>query len=215
MEHSVSHAKRRLLEKMKFADAMRATTLAQELNLTDVAVRQHLLALETQGLVQQRKLPAEGRGRPAVLWTLTPSAHQLFPDRHADLTVSLISAIREAAGEGGLEKVIESRARLQIDAYLATMPPKGNTNLDARVRSLAEIRSREGYMAEVARDGPSWLLLEHHCPICDAAKSCVGFCHSEAYVFRQVLPDAHVERIKHLLDEDDRCVYRITPREIV
>ena len=73
-DQTISEAKKRLLDRMKRGDPATAADLAAALGLTDVAVRQHLLALEGQGLVGQRPQPPSGRGRPAVLWTLTPLA---------------------------------------------------------------------------------------------------------------------------------------------
>ena len=58
---------------------------------------------------RRRRRPS-GRGRPPVRWQLTPLAGELFPDRHADLTVELIGSIREALGDDGLDKVLEARA---------------------------------------------------------------------------------------------------------
>ena len=66
-------------------------------------------------------------------------------------------------------------------------------------------------MAEVKREGrDAYLLIEHHCPICDAARCCVGLCGAELEVFERVLgPDVAIERTQHLLSGDERCVYRI------
>ena len=80
---------------------------------------------------------------------------------------------------------------------------------------LAEQRTAEGYMAEVVRDASGDLtLIEHHCPICDAAKRCVGICAAELAVFRRSLGDeVEVERTRHLLTDSDRCAYRIRPAD--
>ena len=70
-------------------------------------------------------------------------------------------------------------------------------------------------MAEVQDGGDgSLLLLEHHCPICDAAQSCQAFCSTELELFSDALgPDAEVQREEHLLSGDLRCVYRVRPRQ--
>ena len=47
------------------------------------------------------------------------------------------------------------------------------TNLAERVRRLAAIREREGYMARAEKDGHDWLLIEDHRPICSGARRCV------------------------------------------
>lgn len=209
---TISIAKRRLVDRLKRGGPCIAKALAAELDLTEVAIRQHLGALEELGLVEQRTLPPSGRGRPATEWSLTELASGLFPERHAELTVGLIDAIRRAHGDDGLQRVIDIRADEQLAGYQSSLPPRASP-LGVRVKALAERRTAEGYLAEVIeeRDG-SFTLIEHHCPICDAARCCVGLCAAELDVFRQVLgPDVGVQRNEHLLDGDRRCTYRIRP----
>lgn len=211
-EVSVSHAKKRLLDRLKRGGETTAGELADDLGLTDVAVRQHLAALSDHGLVQRRTLPPTGRGRPAVSWSLTAVANDCFPERHAELTVGLIRAARQAVGEDGLERILHVRADEQIQSYRNQMPP-GTASLKKRVESLARIRTAEGYMAEASRESDgSYLIIENHCPICEAARACSGLCDAELRVFRAALgPHATVERVEHLLNDDRRCVYRIRP----
>lgn len=212
----LSEAKRRLVELLKRTGPGTAGELAGKLGLTDVAVRQHLQALEANGLVTQEKQPPRGRGRPSVRWSLTSLADDLFPDRHADLTVGLIAAAREAFGADGLKRLIEVRSREQTAAYSRAVPG-AKAPLAKRVRALAKQRTAEGYMAEaVAEDDGSLLLIEHHCPICEAARSCTGLCSAELEVFREVLGDGvSVERVEHLLAGGDRCAYRVQARPSV
>jgi len=185
------------------------------MGVTSTAVRQHLDDLEQSGLVR-RLAPVNtgGRGRPRMPWMLTDLASDLFPDRHADLTVDLIDAIRSSVGEQGLDAVIETRTNNQRNAYSATI---GQTDsIESRVAALAEVRSLEGYMAEVTSqpDG-SLTFTEHHCPICEAASSCQQLCRDELRLFQDVLgPDVEVERTEHLLSGDTRCSYRVVPVSI-
>jgi len=209
----LTDTKRRILDRLKRADTLTAPEVAADFDLTDTAVRQHLEALEQAGLVERTTSPPRGRGRPPVRWRLTPIASELFPDRHADLTVDLISAMREAVGEEGLERVIAGRTARQLAAYRKALPDPGRSSVKIRVRRLAEVRSAEGYLAEAVADGPDMLLLEHHCPICEAASSCQGLCRSELELFQASLgDDVEVERTQHVLAGDLRCAYRISPR---
>lgn len=207
--HGLSHAKRTLLDLIKRLGPTEATDLARRLRLTDVAVRQHLADLQKKRLVERLGQPPRGRGRPSARWGLTERAAQLFPDRHADLTVDLISATRKALGEDGLLRIVEVRAKSQARLY-RTLLPRG-ASLKKRVEALARQRTAEGYMAEVVTEKPGcYLLIEHHCPICDAAKECLGLCSAELDVFRRALgKGVKTERITHLLSNGDRCVYRI------
>jgi len=210
----VTDAKRRVLDRLKRVDGATAAELATELELTEAGVRQHLDGLEANGLVARRERPASGRGRPPVEWALTDVASELFPDRHGDLTVELIDAVRNALGEEGLEKVVDARAEQQLASYRADLPVPGEATLGRRIGALARRRSAEGYMAEARRDGDGWTLVEHHCPVCEAAQACTGLCRTELDLFRATLgPDVEVERTQHLLSGDARCAYRVTERD--
>lgn len=210
----LTDAKRRILDRLKRADTLTAPEVAAAFSLTDTAVRQHLEALEQAGLVERTSAPPQGRGRPPVHWRLTPLAQDLFPDRHADLTVDLIEAIRESVGEEGLDRVVASRSARQLAAYRKALPDPERASVKVRVRRLAELRSAEGYLAEAVSEGDSMLLLEHHCPICDAAATCQGLCRAELELFQQTLgDDVTVTRTQHVLSGDLRCAYRISPAE--
>jgi predicted ArsR family transcriptional regulator len=206
-------SKRRIVERLKRADATVAE-LARALGMTEAGARQHLDALAEHGLVESRTRPSASRGRPPTVWALTDLAQDLFPDRHDDLTVDLIDAVRAALGDDGLQRVIDARTDAQLAQYRRAVPKRAS--LRARAEALARIRTAEGYIAEVVDDpeGRGVLLVEHHCPICTAASACAGLCGAELALFRQVMgPGVRVERTQHLLAGDRRCAYRITPVE--
>lgn len=204
----LTDAKRRLIERLKRCESVTASELAGEFGLTDTAVRQHLEALESIGLVTRSQGAAAGRGRPPVNWSLTPMAAELFPDRHADLTVELIQSIRQSLGEEALGDVIRTRRERQLAAYRRQID--ADADVAVKVRRLADIRTAEGYVAEASTDGDTLVLTEHHCPIRDAAGVCLGLCTAELELFRAALGDGvTVERDQHLLAGSQRCSYRI------
>jgi predicted ArsR family transcriptional regulator len=214
MATPLSTAKQRVLEHLKRSDGATAAEVAQALGITEAAVRQHIDALVERGLVERRALPRSrpGRGRSPLEWVLTPEAGSQFADRHGQLTVELLDAIRGALGSDGLDRVIDSRAEHQLEAYRAVVPAAGAATLEKRVRALARQRTAEGYMADAHREGDGFVLVEHHCPICTAATACPGFCRSELELFRETLgTDVTIERTAHLLAGDVRCAYLIKP----
>jgi predicted ArsR family transcriptional regulator len=190
-----------------------ADAMAGRLRLTSTAVRQHLQALADEGLVVETdgaRTPA--RGRPARLWRATEAADARFADAHAGLTTDLIQQMRRAFGEAGLDTLLALRTADQEALYRAEIDAAAP--LADRLRSLAKIREREGYMAEL-REAPEggFLLLEHHCPICAAAKLCSGLCREELNLFGRVLGEGVVvERVSHILAGAGRCAYRVTER---
>lgn len=187
-----------------------AQALAALLQLTSMGVRRQLEAAEAKGLVSYTDYPGKV-GRPVRLWQLTESGHARFPDRHAALTVELLAQVRTLFGEPAIDRLIDAREAASETAYRAAIDPAAP--LAQRAAALAAVREAEGYMAEAqaAPDG-SVLLVENHCPICAAARTCQNFCRSELDVFRRVMgPDVRIERVEHQLAGARRCVYRIEP----
>lgn len=182
-------------------------TIAKEMDITNEGARFHLLKLEKDGLVKSSK-EVKGRGRPKHIWSLTEKGHARFPDTHGDLTVKLITKMRETLGQEAVDQVIEANRESGIETYMQEM--EGLEDLENKVAKLAEIRAREGYMAEYEKEDEGYLLIENHCPICSAAKACQGFCRAELETFRSVLgDDVSVERVNHIIAGARRCAYKI------
>ncbi len=207
----LSETKRRIVERLKRVESATATDLAAEFGLTDTALRQHLDALEAAGMVtRSRQTGPSARGRPPVHWQLAPTAIQVFPNRHGELTVDLITSVRTALGERALARVMKARADRQTAAYAESL---GDViDLGDRLQLLADLRSDEGYLAESRPDGDAFILIEHHCPIREAAAACSGLCSAELDVFQRTLgADVTVTRTQHVLAGDRRCTYRVEP----
>ena len=198
-----------ILDLLKRDGPQDAKTLADVLGVSAMAVRQHLYDLDAQKLVDFTE-QARAVGRPAKLWRLTDQANRFFPDGHAELAAGLIAAMTQAFGDKGMEKMLALRGEQLTQAYRTRVTAAAP--LKKRLAALAKLRSEEGYMAEVrAEDDGSYLLLEHHCPICVAAKACSGLCQVELEVFRAVLgDDVRIERSDHILAGAPRCAYRVT-----
>jgi predicted ArsR family transcriptional regulator len=178
--------------------------------MTPEAARQQVQKLVAAGLIEGQLEAGTGVGRPRQNWVLTEAGNRRFPDTHAQLTVQLIGSIRQLFGEEGLDRLIGQREVEARAVYRQTCTGK---TLQKRLEQLAAIRTKEGYMAHVERDGEDWMLVEDHCPICAAARSCQGFCRSELQLFQEIVGDeASVTREQHLLSSATRCAYRIAVR---
>ncbi len=192
---------------LKTRGPLTAGILAGQLGLTSMGARQQLLKLSERGDVTSYLKP-EGRGRPKRFWMLTRQGQSHFPDSHEALTLELIDSVEQVFGETGLEQLIATRETETLSKYqthLGAYPA-----LVDKVFALAQIRSKEGFMACVKTEGQNLLLIENHCPICAAASRCRGFCRSELNIFQSLLEGlARVERVEHQMAGARRCVYRI------
>ena len=200
-----------VLDLLKREGPISADALAGRLELTAMAVRLHLYALAKAGDAAFEN-EARPRGRPVKLWRATAAADAHFADSHAGLAVDLITQMKKAFGEEGLDRLLKLRNADLEKAYRARTD-KAQT-LKSRLDALAQIRSAEGYMAQVRREPGTgaWLFVENHCPVCAAARLCTGLCREELALFHRVLgKDIKVERLSHILAGAGRCTYRVTP----
>src|SRR5687768_6640920 len=76
--------------------------LAASLGLTDNAVRAHLAAMERDGLVEQRRGPVRGVGKPPTVYALSPAADTLLPKAYAPVLGVLLATLGERMGPEAL-----------------------------------------------------------------------------------------------------------------
>lgn len=197
-----------LLLFIKIQGEITAATLATELEITKEGARLNLLKLVEDGVVQSF-VRSEGVGRPVTYYSLSGKGLAKLPDAHAQVTVELLRSVKTLLGDNALDLLIGDREKHTYRRYEQLL--KGASTLEERLETLARIRSDEGYMAEWKKEGGDYLLIENHCPICAAATECQGFCRAELKNFKSLIGEEYqVNRIKHIITDGQRCVYRIT-----
>jgi predicted ArsR family transcriptional regulator len=135
--------------------------LAESLQLTDNAVRAHVAALERDRLVA----PAGRRPRarkPAVSYTLAPSADQMFAKPYPQVLGALIAQVkrRHGAAEAGdaLRAIGAGFARERL-GRVAGLGEK------ARIEAVAGLIDDLGGLAEVEGDAGRYILTGYSCPL--------------------------------------------------
>lgn len=198
----------KIIQLLKIHGAMTAKSLATELDLTTMGIRQHLQMLEQEEQVVFEDKKAT-RGRPTRYWSLTTKSNDHFANGHEELTVQLIDSVKTIFGDEGLEKLISHREQVTFDLYQKTLD--SYSTLAEKLTALAKLRSQEGYMATIETIENEFWLMENHCPICAAATQCQNFCRSELQIFQQLFKDmAIVKREEHIVEGARRCAYKIS-----
>ena len=206
--------RRALLVALRKRGEARAEELADGLGITVGAVRQHLHGLAAADLVEHRE-ERPGPGRPRHVYRLAPAAEALFPRAYGELTVELLDYIGDEDPEL-IARAFDRRRRARVERTLMRLD---GLRFDARVAEVARVLDEDGYLADVEplpADGPGqpagWRIREHNCAILAVAQRYGHACGAEIAFLREVLPDADVTRVSHILTGAHACAYDVRRR---
>ena len=191
----------RILEAIKSEGPQPVRALSVALDITGMAVRQHLMALERDGLVK-RESQRRPLGRPENVYQLTDAAQHYFPQRYDDLACDLLENARQVLGQKKLDQLLDARLGLQVAAYEPRLEGKRGAE---RLHELAAIQDENGFMASC--DPARGEIVQRHCSICAAAQRAPELCDQELRLFERLL-GVPVERVEHMLNGDAVCRYR-------
>src|SRR5262249_47401453 len=143
--------------------------LAQALDLTDNAVRAHLVNLERDGLVRQAGSMRTAR-RPSVTYELTPDAERLFPKAYGTVLSALLTILDRELSPDSVDRTLRETGRQLARGHSADAQERGPWQRAAMEAEVLEdlggavtietsgdgahIRSRRCPLAVVVRDHP-------------------------------------------------------------
>ena len=186
-----------------------ADDIARQLDMTVSGARQHLTALVDDGLAEATELPRPPgqRGRAQLAYMVTERADALFPKAYGELTNELLGYASET--DSGLVDTLFQRRRDERIRN-ATRRLAGKRGLKAKVAELTRILDDDGYLATCEDVGNGvFRIVEHNCAIWAVAQKYGQACTSEIEFIRAVLPEAHVERVQHMIAGARRCAYEV------
>jgi predicted ArsR family transcriptional regulator len=134
--------------------------LAGALSVSRNAVRQHLTALERDGLVEKGKLQPSG-GRPEQLYVLTSEGNEQFPRQYSWFSEMLLQVLQAQDSGSGLKEKLADMGR----AVAASMRVRlsGKSGSTERIAAVAEIMQEIGYNAVAKIEGGEQLIEAHNC----------------------------------------------------
>ena len=135
--------------------------LAEELAMTDNAVRSHLLTLERDGLIRQGGVQ-RGRRKPHYAYELTPEAERLFPKSYDVLLNVFLSVLKERLAPGELGDVLREVGRKAAPDAVITLA--GNSDLSARAEKAAEVLEALGGAPRLEKEEDKIIIQSASCP---------------------------------------------------
>lgn len=211
MNNSRLTTKEKILDLLKKRTSMTVNQLAQELEITEMAVRKHLNALDRDAFlkISEEKQPM---GRPVQFFSLSSKADSLFPKNYDNLTVDFLNDLHDMQGDQLINQLFENRGKRLANKYIPYME-QAQTNTE-KIQILRDIQAEKGYMADVIQVTQNkFELIEHHCPIFEVAKNFKQACHCESAMFKDVLGTSRVERTQCKADGENHCHFMIVFEE--
>lgn len=138
--------------------------LAEELELTDNAVRAHLLSLERDGLIKQSGIQ-RGTRKPHFAYQLTDEADHLFPKAYDALLNQLIAVLKGRVTPVVLEEVLREVGRSLAGAQAAG---KQNGDLESRIGNALTALEAMGGAARIEKEKDKWFIRSESCPLAAA-----------------------------------------------
>ncbi len=178
--------------------------LAAELELTDNAVRAHLLSLERDGLVRQRGVQ-RGTRKPHFTYELTSEADSLFPKAYDTLLNGLISVLKGRLSPAALDEVLR-----EVGRSLAAMPDSDRQTEDLETRigkALSVIESIGGSAQLQKEDDKLFIRSGGGCPIATAVAEHPEVCQLTEALLTEIIG----KEVREQCDRDGppRCVFEI------
>ncbi|MGB5756139.1 MAG: ArsR family transcriptional regulator [Acidimicrobiales bacterium] len=205
---ALSPTQRRVLVALKRHGEATADELANTLEISSSAVRQHLSALRSAGLITARQERGH-TGRPADRYHATERAEPLFVTAGGDLSIELLGHMEEEDPEL-VNRIFDRRRRRLVEAAKNDLSGK---SIDERVAALTDLLDAQGYLADFDRvDSDHYRINLHSCAIWTVASHYRQACTAELEFIRDLIPDATVERITHKTAGAHTCAYDIRMR---
>jgi len=199
--------RRRVAELLLQNGQATARQLAAAIGITHVAVRKHLDAMATDGLVEFReplaKATGRGRGRPARTYRLAPAARDTFGHHYDDLATQALRWIHQHGGPAAVTAFAGDQVSALEERCRTALADAGDDTL-ARATALAEALSAEGYAATAKSIANGGQLCQHHCPVAHAAAEFPQLCEAETEVISRLVGH-HVQRLATIANGDGVC----------
>lgn len=127
------------------ADGLTLDELAERLAITRNAVRQHITAMERDGLVRHVAMRPTGR-RPSRAYGLTQAGGEAFPRQYDRLALQMLESLRATIGDDAVETVLDDMVESLASQWLPELDPLDE---EARRQRVVDLMNELGYHAHL------------------------------------------------------------------
>jgi len=187
---------------------MRGTTksvneLAEELELTDNAVRAQLLSLERDGLIHQSGIQ-RGTRKPHFAYELTSEAEKLFPKAYDAVLTQLIAVLKGQLTPDALEKGLR-----EVGSSLARSQSGGTQHGDFESRLRIALTALEaiGGTARIETNTGNCVITSDGCPLAAVVSEHPEVCRLAETLMSEIIGEEVQERCER--QGSPRCRFEV------
>ena len=166
-----------------------AAELAAVFGLSPNAIRQQLVVLQRDGLVEEASV-RRGPTKPTLEFSLTPEADKLFPQSYDKMLSAVLREVKDKYGTPAVEEIFGSIARRAVDKAKEKVTA---SDAEGKVAQLTEVLRDGGVVAEYSLIDGGFMLAEHTCPYSGVAKDHPEVCSVIHQVLDQTIGGTHVQ----------------------
>jgi predicted ArsR family transcriptional regulator len=181
--------------------------LAEELELTDNAVRAHLLSLERDGLIKQSGIQ-RGTRKPHFAYELSEEAEHLFPKAYDALLNQLITVLKRRLTPLALEEVLREVGRSLAGAQVSS---EKNSDMDSRIGAALAALEAIGGSARVEKENKKLVICSESCPLATAVAEHPEVCRLAETLLSEIIGFEVQERCDR--NGPPRCRFEVTGSE--
>ena len=194
----------KIVAELRRRSSASAAELAAVFGLSPNAVRQQLVVLERDGLVEEASV-RRGPTKPTLEFSLTAAADKLFPQNYDKMLSAVLREVKTKYGEEAIEEIFDSIARRAVDKakdrVTADVP-------EERVAQLTEVLREGGVVAEYSLIDGGFMLQEHSCPYSGVVKEHPEMCSVIHQVLDETIGGEH-RQIESLASGGKSCTFEL------
>ena len=194
---------------LKNKSGLTVDELSKRLMITRNAVRQHLAALENEGLVAPGASRPSG-GRPEQLYVLTEAGRELFPRHYSWFAQLIVESIKRESGAEGLRERMGA-----MGSEVAQQLRQQHSGLETqqqKVEKLSELMEQLGYNTKSAKvvDGEP-VIEADNCIFHNLAIKNPEICQFDLELLSS-FTDSNVDHQECMASGGNVCRFKFTPK---
>jgi predicted ArsR family transcriptional regulator len=194
----------RIVTELRRRGSASAADLATEFGLSPNAVRQQLVLLERDGLVEEKSV-RRGPTKPTLEFSLTSEADKLFPQSYGRLLSAVLRELKQKYGTGAVNDLFDGIARRAVEKTKRRLTAK---DTEGKVAQLTEVLRDGGVVAEYSLIDGGFLLQEHNCPYSGVVKEHPEVCSVIHHVLDETIGGTH-EQVESLATGGKSCAFEL------